>query len=188
MVFILSAFCWMRIRGLWKLPEGRDWLWEKLGLALVGEAMLSKSLSSFLLMGRAVSLPCSLAYGQTMVGIMVTSSKRTYASMPHFPGLLQSVSLTLRRPLLVHASAGDSWARRLLSTHRRVCLSLSWGHCSFLLGPGAHKVCFCPPRVSVSLVLWEFCNQIPLAFKVKFPGVSQSLCWIPRLGNLLWAL
>ena len=98
----------MRIRGLWKLPEGRDWLWEKLGLALVGEAMLSKSLSSFLLMGRAVSLPCSLAYGQTTVGIMVTSSKRTYASMPHFPGLLQSVSLTLHRPLLVHASAGDS--------------------------------------------------------------------------------
>ena len=30
--------------------------------------------------------------------------------------------------------------------------------------------------------------QIPLAFKVKFPGGSQSLCQIPRLGNLLWAL
>ena len=34
----------------------------------------------------------------------------------------------------------------------------------------------------------EVCNQIPLAFKVKFPGGSQSLCQIPRLGNLLWAL
>ena len=98
----------MRIKGLWKLPEGRDWLWEKLGLASVGEAMLSKSLSSFVLMGRAVFPPCSLAYGQTMVGVMVISSKRTYASMPRLPGLLQSVSLTLRRPLLVHASAGDS--------------------------------------------------------------------------------
>ena len=32
------------------------------------------------------------------------------------------------------------------------------------------------------------CNQILLAFKVKFPGGSQFLCRIPRLGNLLWAL
>ena len=24
--------------------------------------------------------------------------------------------------------------------------------------------------------------------KVKFPGVAQSLSWIPSLGNLLWAL
>ena len=41
---------------------------------------------------------------------------------------------------------------------------------------------------SVSPVLWKFCNQIPLAFKVKFSRGSQSLCWMPRLGNLLWAL
>ena len=31
-------------RGLCKLPDGRDWLWGKLDLALVGRAMLSKSL------------------------------------------------------------------------------------------------------------------------------------------------
>ena len=37
----------MRIRGLWKLPDGRDWLWGKLGLTLVGKAMLSKSLTQF---------------------------------------------------------------------------------------------------------------------------------------------
>ena len=37
----------MRIRGLWKLPDGRDWLLGKLGLALVGKAMLSKSLIQF---------------------------------------------------------------------------------------------------------------------------------------------
>ena len=37
-------------------------------------------------------------------------------------------------------------------------------------------------------VLWKFCNQIPLVFKVKFLGVSHSLCQIPGLGNLLWAL
>ena len=37
----------MRIRGLCKLPDGRDWLWGKLGLALVGRATLSKSLIRF---------------------------------------------------------------------------------------------------------------------------------------------
>ena len=34
----------MTIRGLWKLPDGRDWLWENLDLALVGKSILSKSL------------------------------------------------------------------------------------------------------------------------------------------------
>ena len=47
MVFILSSLWWRRIRGLWKLPGGRDWLWVKLGLALVDKAMLSKSLIQF---------------------------------------------------------------------------------------------------------------------------------------------
>jgi len=37
----------MRIRGLWKPPGGRDWLWVKVGLALVGRAMLSKYLIQF---------------------------------------------------------------------------------------------------------------------------------------------
>ena len=31
-VFILSALWWMRIRGLWKLPDGRNRLWGKQGL------------------------------------------------------------------------------------------------------------------------------------------------------------
>ena len=37
----------MRTGGFWKLPDGRDWLWGKLGLVLVGKAMLSKSLIKF---------------------------------------------------------------------------------------------------------------------------------------------
>ena len=41
---------------------------------------------------------------------------------------------------------------------------------------------------SVSPVLWKFCNQIPLASKVIFPGGSQPLCQIPKLGNLLLVL
>ena len=57
-------------------------------------------------------------------------------------------------PLLTHASAGDSWMPE------QVWVSLLWGHCSFLLGPGVHKVFLSPPRVcfpspmSILVALW----------------------------------
>ena len=47
MVFILSALWWIRIRSLWKLPDERGWLRGKLGLFLMGRAILSKSLIQF---------------------------------------------------------------------------------------------------------------------------------------------
>ena len=50
-VFILSTFWWTRTRGLWKLPDGRDWLWMSLSLALMGRAMLSKYLIQFSVYG-----------------------------------------------------------------------------------------------------------------------------------------
>ena len=42
--FILSALWWIRIRGLWKLPDGRNWLRGKLGLVLMGGAMFIKKI------------------------------------------------------------------------------------------------------------------------------------------------
>ena len=43
------------------------------------------------------------------------------------------------------------------------------------------RFCLCPPRLEAifTQVLWKSCNQIPLAFKIRFPGNSQSLCWVP---------
>ena len=38
------------------------------------------------------------------------------------------------------------------------------------------------------LGLWKFCNQLQMIFKARFPGDTQSLCWIPRLGSLMWGL
>ena len=35
---------------------------------------------------------------------------------------------------------------------RRVWVGLLWGHCSFLLGPGAHKFCLCPLRVCLPVL------------------------------------
>ena len=104
---------------------------------------------------------------------MVTSSKRTYASKLHLP-VLQSVSLTPQQ-----ATVDPCLCWRLPNTHKKVWLL--WGHFSFLLGPGMHKV-LCVPFKSVSPVLQKFCNQFPLDLKVKFPGGSQSLL-DPQVGK-----
>ena len=47
MVFSLSALWWRKIRGLWNLPDGIDWLRGILSLVLMGGGMLSKSLIQF---------------------------------------------------------------------------------------------------------------------------------------------
>ena len=56
-------------------------------------------------------------------------------------GDLHSVSPTLQQ-----ATTNPHLHWRLLDTPRQVWVSLLWGHCSFLLGPGAHKILFCPSR------------------------------------------
>ena len=41
-----SSVCLLLVslRGLWELPDQKDWLWGNLGLVLMGRVMLSKSL------------------------------------------------------------------------------------------------------------------------------------------------
>ena len=102
--------------------------------------------------------------------------------MPHLLGMLQSVSLARGRPVSTQVSAEDS--RNSQASLAQSLLS----HCSFLWVLGHTRFCLCPPRVSVSPVLWKFCNQVPLVFKVKFPWGSRSLWRISRLVNLLWDL
>ena len=51
-------------------------------------------------------------------------------------------------PTLQQATANPRLRQRLLDTHRQVWVSLLWGHCSFLLGPGAHKF-LCVPSKSL---------------------------------------
>ena len=68
--------------------------------------------------------------------IMVTFSKGPMHA------LLHSVTQTLQQ-----ATADPRLCWRLLDTPRQVWVSLLWSQCSFLLGPGAHKVLLCPPRV-----------------------------------------
>ena len=49
------------------------------------------------------------------------------------------------------------------------------------------RFCLCPLRLESLFprVLCKSYSQIPLASKVRFHGDPQSLCQIPRLGNLM---
>ena len=71
-----------------------------------------------------------------MVGVMkvmATSFKRTFAHTAVFSALTPEQD-----------TVDTCLCWRLLDTHTQVWLSLLWGHCSFLLGPGVHMVLFVP--------------------------------------------
>ena len=61
------------------------------------------------------------------------------ASLKRLHTLLYSVPPTLQQ-----ATVDPCLCQRLLDTHGQVWVNLLWGHCSFLLGPGAHKFLFVP--------------------------------------------
>ena len=89
-------------------------------------------------------------------------------------------------PLAPQQSTHLRW--RVLDTHRQVWVSVFWGHCSFFLGPGVHKVLFVPFKSPFPQSYGSSVIKFQWPQKVKFPGDSQCLCQIHRLGNLLWAL
>ena len=102
-----SALWWMRLRGLCKLPDGRDCQQEKMCLALLGRALLSKALiqlsdewgctSSLVVVWPEETQPWGLK--GSMVGLLVTS-KRVYTK-GDFP-----VPPSCGEPHLMHASTG----------------------------------------------------------------------------------
>ena len=99
------------------------------------------------MMGRAVFLSCCLTGDQTMVEVMkvmATSFKRSHAC---------TAALSAPDPAAGHRNPHLHW--RLLDIPGQVRVSLLWGHCSFLLGHGAHKVLFVPCK-AVSPVQCKF--------------------------------
>ena len=65
--------------------------------------------------------------------------------------LLESV------PQMLHqATTNPRLCQRLLDPDGQVWVSLLWGHCSFLLGPDAHKVLFLPSKSLFPQTLCKF--------------------------------
>ena len=100
-----------------------------------------------------------------------------------FPDSCCQSSHPYDEPLLTHTSTGDppTLAGGFGSVSCGVTVPFFWVlvHARF---------CLCPPSLEClfPLFLWKSCDQIHLCFKIRFPGDSQSLCWVPRLGSLTW--
>ena len=157
-----------------------------MSLALVGRALLSKALIQLYADGcgcvpsLGVVWP-SLPFQGSMVELIV-NSKMAY-TRGTFPYCCSQCSLPYGEPLLIHASTGD--APTVPGSFGSVSCGLT---VPFLYAFMCTRFCLCPPRLEslFPLVLWKSYNQILLAFQFRFPGDSQFLCQIPRLGSLMW--
>ena len=160
MIFSLSTPWWGRVRDLWKLRDGRDWLRGKLGLVLLGRAMLSKSLIQFSLDWWGCVPSLVFTWGQTMVEVMKimgTSFKRPYAC---------TVTHTASNP-----AVGHYWPMPPLETS---------GHSRANLGQSLYGV---TAPFSWVLVHTRFCLCL---LRVYFPVLCKFWQFYGRVnGNLL---
>ena len=117
--------------------------------------------------------------------------------------LLHSVPRTLQQ-----ASANPHLCWRLLDTLGQVWVSLLWGHCSFLLGPGAQvSVCALQESISQSCVSSgssmvglmvtssKRAYATPRSIAPRTPVLVAGHCWaippqemLPVLSQSLWGL
>ena len=130
-VFILSALWWMKIRGLWKLPDDRDWLRGNLGLGLMKEAMLSKSFDKFCVDGWSGNVPSLFFELWPNYG----GDKKDTGDLllkVLFMLCCTQCRQTCSRPPLTHASVEDSWTliSKSGSVSCGVTASISWVGCA----------------------------------------------------------
>ena len=120
----------------------------KLGLVLMGRAMLSISLIQFSVEGWGCVLSLLFTWGQTMVEvmrIMVTSLK-------------WSQDVLLQSPTLQLATTDPHLHWRLLDTHRPVSCGVTVPFSWVLV----HKFLLCPPRVYFPALckFWQLCSGV----------------------------
>ena len=101
-------------------------------------------------------------------------------------------------PTLQQAATNPCLRWRLQDTQGQVWVSLLWGHCSFLLGPGAHKVFFVPSEslffqscvssgssVVGLIVTSTSAYAIPRSAESRAPAPAVGPCWsMPPLETL----
>ena len=102
-------------------------------------------------------------------------------------------------PTLQQATANPCLHWRLQDTHGQVWVSLLWGHCSFLLGPGAHKVLFVPSKslfpqsyvssggfmVGLMATSFKGAYAIPRSAAPRAPAPVAVHCWPGPLQETL---
>ena len=130
----------------------------KLGLILMGRAILSESLIQFSVDGQG----CVLS--------LLFDLRPNYGG-----GNEDNGDLLQRSPA---GTAALMPPQRLLDTHEQVWVSLLWGHCSSLLGSDEPKVLFMPSKSLFS----QSCGSSVIKShwsSSQIPGGSQSLCRSP---------
>ena len=168
-MLLLFALWWRMVRGLCKLPNGRDWQWKKLSLVLVGRVLLGKAsiqlsadgcscTPSLVVVWPELTQPWGLGalwegWCWTPRGCM---PKGTFLAVPHPSG----------EPLLTHISIRGprTPAGRFGSVSCGVTAPFLWCEQGF--------VCALQDWTLFSSALWKSYNQILLAFKARFPGDS----------------
>ena len=171
MVLILFALWWLRIQSLWKLPNGRDSLWGKLGLILMGRTMLSKASIQF------------SADGQGCIPSLLFGLKPNYGRGDEGNGdLLQNAKCTHCCIQCPWAITGHYQPTPLLEIpgHSQATLAQSLVGTLFL-SPGSWcaQDFVCVLQESVSPVLWKFGNQVPWSPKSNSLGVLSSFARSP---------
>jgi len=162
----------------------------KLGLVLMGGAMLSKSLIQFSVDGRGY------------VPSLLFNLQPNYGGCNEGNGdLLQKVTFThcciqCPRPCQpghcpCQATANPSLCQWFLDTHGQVLVSLLWGHCFFLLGPGIQEVLFVPSKslflqscvssddsvVGLMVTSSKRAYAIPRSAAPRAPAPAAGHCW-----------
>ena len=118
-----------------------------------------------------------LLYREMLSNLPFTFKNIKPPSKGLMPALLYSEPLTPQQ-----ATVDPCLCQRLLDTHRQVWPSLLWGHCSFLLDPGAHEVLFVP---SNSLFLQSCGSSVIKSHwppKSNFLGVFSPFARSPGWG------
>ena len=133
----VTGHCWPT-----PLPKTPGHSWASLIKPLVGSLLFSSGswgTQDFVcVLQECVSQSC-VSSGGNMVGLMETSSKRAYA-MPR-----KSAAPKAPAPAAVHC-----WPIPMQETLKHGSCWISVGS----LGPGVHKVCLRPPRVSGGYTVW----------------------------------
>ena len=156
---------------------------EKLGLVLMDGAMLRKSLIQFSI------------DGWSCVPSLWLDLRPNYGGGNEDNGdLLQKIPCmdcytqcpkACSRPPLTHTSAGDSWT--LIGKSGSV---FCWGHCSFPLGPGAHKILFVSSKSlflqscvsSGGFMVGLMATSSKRAYAIPRSAAPRSLALAPAVG------
>ena len=186
-----SVLWWRKLRGLCKPPDGLDLQREKLGLVLVGRALLSKTLIQLYVDGWGY-IPFWYLFGFRGPSTEVCGFYGRVNSKLQ-EGLHQgrpSRPVAASGPVPVVRPCQPRTPQETLQHLQVVLVQSPMG--SLLLSSGSwctqDFVCTVQDRSLFPPVLWKSYSQFPLVFKVRFAGDSQSHCWIPRLGTLVWGL